>query len=131
MNNSNLLIQSALISTILMSTAIAHSQATSPEIKDGSFSKDGSMAFDAEANTWVNPSTFWRNYAKRNGGLTYGITKEYPSYSKTSEYDTLIIVTDKGECMMEFFHQRWRRANDVRRWDNAFNDYGGCLYVFD
>jgi len=32
---------------------------------------------------------------------------------------------------MEFIHERWRRANDVRRWDDAFNDYAGCPHVFD
>lgn len=31
---------------------------------------------------------------------------------------------------MEFFHNRWRRANDVRRWDPLFNEHGGCPDVF-
>jgi hypothetical protein len=32
---------------------------------------------------------------------------------------------------MQFFHQRWRRANDVQRWNDRFNDYAGCAHVFD
>jgi hypothetical protein len=32
---------------------------------------------------------------------------------------------------MALFHSRWRRANDVRRWDPKFNDYAGCPEVFE
>ena len=30
-----------------------------------------------------------------------------------------------------FFHSRWRRANDVRRWNPQFNEVLGCSVVFD
>ncbi len=43
----------------------------------------------------------------------------------------MIIEVESGPCLMEFFHTRWRRANDVRRWVAAFNEYGGCPDVFD
>jgi hypothetical protein len=32
---------------------------------------------------------------------------------------------------MQFHHEKWRRAQDVNRWDDKFNLYGGCPYVFD
>ncbi len=89
------------------------------------------MAWDAEAGEWTDIETFWLRYAQRKGGLTYGPTKQYPKYEEVNELDTLLIQLPQGPCLMEFFHSRWRRANDVRRWDDAFNEYGGCPYVFD
>lgn len=75
--------------------------------------------------------TFWLEYANSKGGLTWGKTSEYPEYEKVTEGDTMIIEVAQGPCLMEFFHERWRRANDVRRWDESMNEYGGCPYVFD
>ena len=68
--------------------------------------------------------------AGRRGGLTWGSGTEYPPYAEVSELDTFLVQVDEGTCLMEFFHERWRRANDVRRWDDAFNNYGGCPHVF-
>ncbi|MDX1406343.1 MAG: hypothetical protein R3192_17540, partial [Woeseiaceae bacterium] len=65
------------------------------------------------------------------GGLTWGRRTDYPPYDQVDELDTMIIELESGPCLMEFFHTRWRRANDVRRWDAAFNEYGGCPNVFD
>ena len=42
-----------------------------------------------------------------------------------------MVEVKSGLCLMEFFHTRWRRANDVRRWDDRFNEYAGCAKVFD
>lgn len=89
------------------------------------------MAWDALASEWVNPESFWLRYAERHGGLTWGRRTDYPPYAAVSELDTMIIELDSGPCMMQFFHTRWRRANDVRRWDDAFNGYAGCPHVFD
>ena len=75
--------------------------------------------------------TFWSEYARAKGGLTWGSGTQYPDYDKVNEGDTLLIQLDKGPCLMEFFHNRWRRANDVWRWDDTMNQYGGCPYVFD
>lgn len=75
--------------------------------------------------------SFWLAYAESKGGLTWGKTSEYPEYEKVKEGDTMIVEVAQGPCLMEFFHERWRRANDVRRWDESMNEYGGCPYVFD
>ncbi len=80
---------------------------------------------------WLPVLDFWLAYAAENGGLTWGRSSQYPAYEQVNEYDTFMVETAHGVCLMEFFHQRWRRANDVRRWDEALNDYGGCPHVFD
>ena len=74
---------------------------------------------------------FWLHYADSKGGLTWGMSSSYPAYEEVEEGDTLLIQLEQGPCLMEFFHRRWRRANDVRRWDASVNSYGGCPYVFD
>ena len=80
---------------------------------------------------WQSVDAFWRSYAAENGGLTWGVRTDYPDYEKVNEYDTMIIRLKQGECLMEFYHSRWRRANDVRRWNEDLNEYGGCPHVFD
>lgn len=89
------------------------------------------LAWDEQKQEWVSLEQFWHNVAERKGGLTYGQTSEYPDYDQVSEHDTLLIELPQGTCLMEFFHQRWRRANDVWRWDDAFNQHSACPYVFD
>lgn len=74
---------------------------------------------------------FWLEYAQANGGITWGRSAQYPEYDKVQEGDTFMVELSQGPCLMEFFHQRWRRANDVRRWHPSINEYGGCPYVFD
>ncbi len=88
------------------------------------------VAWDGGQSRWVDPVTFWESYAGRRGGVTWGRGSEYPPYERVSELDTFLVELEEGPCLMEFFHRRWRRANDVRRWDESFNDYGGCPYVF-
>ncbi|MCG8669017.1 MAG: hypothetical protein MI867_06355 [Pseudomonadales bacterium] len=82
-------------------------------------------------NPGVDVEAFWQDYAKTKGGLTWGKSSSYPEYEKVKEGDTLLIQLEQGPCLMEFFHSRWRRANDVRRWDPSINEYGGCPYVFE
>jgi len=89
------------------------------------------QAWNAEKKSWLKIEDFWRAYANRQGGLTWGERSDYPPYDQVKEFDTLIIQLPQGNCMMMFFHSRWRRANDVRRWDDVHNDYGGCPFVFD
>lgn len=89
------------------------------------------VAWDQAAGAWVTPVKFWKNYAAQSGGLTWGERTEFPPYGQVNEHDTFIIQLPTGPCLMEFFHSRWRRANDVRRWDPGFNEYGGCPNVFD
>lgn len=114
--------------------AVLSVSAQEPEIKNGTVreSADGAVAaWSLAEKTWVDLETFWIWYADSRGGLTWGRRTDYPRYSEVKEFDTMIIELDRGPCLMEFFHTRWRRANDVRRWDPAFNDYAGCPYVFD
>ncbi|MBY5991006.1 hypothetical protein [Ferrimonas balearica] len=93
---------------------------------------DGALeAWDAERGQWGGLEAFWLAYAERRGGLTWGRGSDYPPYDQVKEGDTFMVELSQGPCLMEFFHQRWRRANDVRRWDDAFNDYAGCPRVFD
>lgn len=92
---------------------------------------DVSLAWHNKRQSWIGLEEFWLDYAGNNGAKFWGTLDSYPQYDKVQENDTLIILTDAGPCLMEFFHKRWRRANDVRRWDKAFNEYGGCSTVFD
>ena len=88
----------------------------------------------APAVVWspeVETEAFWLDYAASKGGLTWGRSTSYPEYAQVKEGDTLMIELAQGPCLMEFFHSRWRRANDVRRWDPSVNEFGGCPYVFD
>ena len=88
-------------------------------------------AWDAERQRWLDPEDFWRAYADRRGGLTWGSGSEYPPYEQVKEFDTFLVHLPSGNCLMEFFHSRWRLANDVRRWDERFNILLGCPQVFD
>ena len=86
------------------------------------------------APTWsqgVDVEAFWQQYADSKGGITWGKSSEYPEYDKVREGDTFWVEMSEGPCLMELFHSRWRRANDVRRWHPSVNDHGGCPYVFD
>ena len=96
------------------------------EIRQG----DTLQAWDSTAGGWVTPEQFWLNYAEGRGGLTWGRGSEYPRYEDVKEGDLFMVELASGPCLMEFFHSRWRRANDVRRWDPKFNEYGGCPDVF-
>lgn len=89
------------------------------------------VAWDAEREEWLEPLAFWRSFAARGRGREWPEGSEYPPYRQVEEHDTFLVETDSGPCLMYFFHTRWRRANDVWRWGDAFNDFGGCPRVFD
>lgn len=91
----------------------------------------GLEVWDAAEGQWVEPETFWLNFATRRDSKFWGRTSVYPPYREVGERDTILIELDEGTCLMEFWHRRWRRAQDVRRWDPAFNSYGGCPHVFE
>lgn len=82
-------------------------------------------------NEWNSIELFWQHFSKTNKAKAWGSTNEYPNFDDVNEFDTLIIKLKEGACLMQFYHSRWRRANDVQRWDDAFNEYGGCPYVFN
>lgn len=89
---------------------------------------------DVERLNWdgkENVELFWQRYIASKGGLTWGRSSEYPDYDKVKEGDTFMVELKQGSCLMEFFHGRWRRANDVWRWGEAMNEYAACPYVFD
>lgn len=93
---------------------------------------DGSwQSWDAVVGLWLAPQKFWESYAARGPGHYWGRLTELPNYQRSREFDTFIFETPQGSCLMEFFHQRWRRANDVRRWDERYNQYSGCGQVFN
>jgi len=89
------------------------------------------LAWDANKNEWSSIELFWKSFAQSTQAKYWGHSKEYPIYNDVNEFDTLLIQLKQGNCLMQFFHSRWRRANDVQRWDDAFNEYAGCPYVFD
>ncbi len=89
------------------------------------------LAWNKPYENWLAIESFWHAYAARSGGITWGASETYPPYNEVKEFDTLLVELEEGKCLMEFFHSRWRRANDVRRWDEKHNQYGGCPYVFD
>ncbi|GAA6153491.1 hypothetical protein [Pseudoteredinibacter isoporae] len=78
-----------------------------------------------------NVEAFWERYLASRGGLSWERSVHYPEYGQVNEGDTFMVELEQGPCLMEFFHSRWRRANDVWRWGEAMNNYGGCPYVFD
>jgi hypothetical protein len=96
-----------------------------------SIQNEKQVAWNEESKQWLSLEEFWRDYATKNGGLTWGQSKTYPPYNDVNEYDLFMVEVKSGLCLMEFFHTRWRRANDVRRWDDKFNEYAGCKKVFD
>ena len=89
------------------------------------------QAWNAERDEWSDIDSFWQNFAKSNKAKSWGITDTYPNYDEVNEFDTLVIELKQGTCLMQFYHARWRRANDVQRWHDAFNEYSACPYVFD
>jgi hypothetical protein len=98
----------------------------------GTFKTDSSeQVWDSEKSIWVTPEQFWQNFTTSKGGLTWPKSRNYPVYNEVNEHDTFLVELDSGVCLMEFFHGRWRRANDVQRWDDKFNAYGGCEKVFE
>ena len=96
-----------------------------------SIQNEKQVAWNETSKQWLSLEDFWRDYSKNNGGLTWGQSKNYPPYNDVKENDLFMVEVESGLCLMEFFHERWRRANDVRRWDSAFNEYAGCKKVFD
>lgn len=81
--------------------------------------------------TWISVEKFWQEWANNRDSKNWVSSTQYPIYEQVNERDTFLVKLDSGHCMMEFWHGRWRRANDVRRWDEKFNDYSACPYVFD
>ncbi|MFK7954845.1 MAG: hypothetical protein AB8B96_02025 [Lysobacterales bacterium] len=112
----------------LVSTGIAQQAPANGEMRAAAGGRF--EAWHQASMTWVTPESFWRRYAEGRGGVTWGSGSEYPPYAQVKETDTFLVELDSGSCLMMFWHKRWRRANDVRRWDTRFNDVGACPHVF-
>jgi hypothetical protein len=89
------------------------------------------LAWHDPSQQWVILGVFWHNEVMARGGLDWPHNSAYPSFDKLNEFDTFLVELPSGTCLMTFYHSRWRRANDVWGWDDAFNDYSACPYVFD
>lgn len=95
----------------------------------------GVQAWHEQSQQWLTIEGFWDDYA--NNRAKNGAQKQwpksvtYPKYEELKEGDTFLVQLKDSSCLMEFYHSRWRRANDVRRWDDAFNAYGACPFVFE
>lgn len=122
-----------LLSALVAVAASADGHST-PGERDGQvrvLNDGGFRAWDAVGAEWLSPEEFWASFAARGRGRAWPSGSEYPPYASVEEHDTFLVTTDAGPCLMYFFHTRWRRANDVWRWGNEFNRYGGCPTVFD
>jgi hypothetical protein len=89
------------------------------------------QVWNVNKGEWSNIESFWAGFAQSNNTKFWGKAETYPNYDDVNEFDTVLIQLNEGTCLMQFFHSRWRRANDVQRWDDAFNEYAGCALVFD
>lgn len=121
----------AVSGTVFMALNVSAVPPESP--RNGQIHQTAAMTrvWDENAKVWVTPEVFWLSYTDQSDGKFWGRATDYPPYRDVSEHDTILIEVDEGSCLMYFFHKRWRRAQDVRRWDPAFNDVSGCPYVFD
>lgn len=88
------------------------------------------LAWNNHTQQWQTVVRFWQHHGTRSGGKHWGQSRTYPRYADVGEHDTFLVEVDSGVCLMEFFHQRWRRANDVHRWSQAHNSHSGCPDVF-
>ncbi len=121
-----------ILITLLLCFLITDIQAE--EHENGFVSKSASgklQVWNADNTEWNDIELFWQNFAKTNEAKSWGTNDSYPNYDDVNEFDTLVIELKQGTCLMQFYHSRWRRANDVQRWNDAFNEYGGCPYVFE
>lgn len=94
----------------------------------------GMQTWHEQSQQWLTLEDFWERYAKdqarKTGSKQWPASANYPKYETVNNGDTFVILLKESSCLMEFYHARWRRANDVRRWDDAFNAYGACPFVF-
>lgn len=126
--------RNSFLTLFFLAIAAAPALAQEPGGRDGEVraAADGEfVAWDAERGEWLAPVAFWQSFAARGRGKAWPSGTDYPPYRSVSEHDTFLVQTEAGPCLMYFFHTRWRRANDVWRWDAAFNRYGGCPTVFE
>jgi hypothetical protein len=123
----------SILATIITIAALSASfqtmAATNGEVRQSV--EHGMQAWDGKGHQWLTLEGFWNNYAKSHKQKNWPASATYPKLEALSEGDTFLVQLKDSSCLMEFYHSRWRRANDVHRWDDAFNAYGACPFVFE
>ena len=117
------------ISTAALLVSIQSAAATNGEVRQSVGL--GMQAWHSQSEQWLTLEAFWDDYANKHQHKHWPSSVTYPKYEELNEGDTFLVQLKDSSCLMEFYHSRWRRANDVRRWDNAFNAYGACPFVFE
>ena len=116
---------------IAMSIVFASLHSWSAEHGEVQQTENGVKSWHEGQQQWLSIEAFWQDYANNKTSKSWPTAAEYPDYDSVNEGDTFLVQLKGSACLMEFFHSRWRRANDVRRWDDGFNAYGACPIVFD
>lgn len=116
--------------SLVLVSSLAQSQAVDKQHGEVIEKSGVTMAWNQHQRVLQSPVEFWLSHAKFIGSTYWGESTAYPKYDDVKEHDTFLVRVPSGICLMEFFHQRWRRANDVRRWDDKFNNLEGCADVF-
>ena len=102
---------------LISSIAIGDDRTADGTVKTNALSEFS--AWSKAKNQWISVDEFWALYAEKNAEKSehqhWGTGQEYPPYEKVKEYDTFLVQVPSGTCLMEFFHSRWHRANDVNR----------------
>ena len=124
--------------SIIIITAALLASSQSMAVNDGEVRQSidlGMQAWHEESKQWLSMEGFWDKYAKDQDAKPnkkhWPAATTYPQYEAINEGDTFLVELKESTCLMQFHHARWRRANDVRRWDDAFNAYGACPFVFE
>lgn len=120
----------SFFSTLSLASSLVLSQAVQKQHGEVIEKSGVTMAWNQHQRVLQSPVEFWLSHAKFIGSTYWRESTEYPKYDDVKEHDTFLVRVPSGVCLMEFFHQRWRRANDVRRWDDKFNSVEGCSDVF-
>lgn len=120
-----------LILTSILVSACASNSAVDPAWGETRPNVSSFEAWDKDSNAWLTPQAFWTAHEIRRGAKNWPSAESYPPYAQVKEFDTFLAQTKTGTCLMEFYHQRWRRARDVWRWGEEFNSFSGCDTAFD
>lgn len=97
-----------IIIILLLCLFITDIQAEEHENSFVNKSASGKLQVWNPDNTECNDIEF-----KKNGAKSWGSKDSYPNYDEVNEFDTLVIQLKQGSYLMQFYHSRWRRANDV------------------
>ncbi|MFT6286848.1 MAG: hypothetical protein ACJA09_001600 [Alcanivorax sp.] len=121
-----------LLSCMLLLCSAVYAEKPTDASDGQLYRSDGKVqAWSASGQQWLSVEEFWRVFTETNDGRFLGRSADYPPYGDLKERDALLVELEQGSCLMYFWHGRWRRAQDVWRWDDEFNEQLGCPYVFE